>query len=1330
MEYSFTKTLRRLGFSIRTGVTALVLASLSFTADAQQMSGTYTINSNGSASASNFLNYTSAVQALRGVTRSDGGPSFSGGVSGAVTFNVTSSGSAYNERVVIPAITGASATNRITFNGNGQEVNFNTQSTTDIAVFELNGADFITLSNIRIRTTNSNYGYGVWLYNRADENIVQNCDINISASTSTTNGWASGIAMVGSAGCATCYTTGGIKGINNIFRGNTIYGATNNNGMVSGIIINGGSSPNDDNIVVENNTITNFYLYGIYNYYYSGNTIYRNNTIVRGMKSTITTFYGIYTYMSSSQKFYDNFIWDGAPTTSTYTFTGYGIYDYYGTNIGMGVNDYVNNIIKFTNGWYLFGIYGLNYYATAKNFLHNTLYFDVPGMIYAYGIYNSEYNYAPVRILNNIVDIRATNLSSTTYNIYNYSYSAAVINGNVLPRTASTWHYTGYHYTLAGGGGQHLEWSDWRANPNNPDVNGQPTRPSYANAAANNFSPTSIALDGAGVNSGVALDRNKQARNSTNPDPGAIEFDLPLNVNSITYPSQICQGTPANVQVSIQNNSAFNLSGFRVQYTINNGTPVIENYTATINAGASATFTFPTPIQNSTAGNFTIRANVLGKPVVATANYTVNPSPVGSLATQGSVFQGSFNSGDAIDPDIVAHGDNIRYSISAPTGYTNGQYNAGTGWVFDYITLRTTGGTNAGTAFTVTNPSASGAGVASFTPVVGHSDSTFILRYAIRSVANGCVAPEISRRIFVAPRPNVNFTTIAACEGDKVLFQNGSSVSSGSVDYKWQFGNGDSSVLINPEYNYGVAGTYNVTLRATTNYGYTAVATGTATVFRNPTADFAFSNQCEGMPVPFTDASIIPQGTPSYVWEFGDGGATSTSNNPSRLYTTPGTYEVLMKVTANGCSDEKRAYVTVSPRASVDFTANNVNCSNDPISFSNGTTLNNGTVGYSWDFGNGVKSSEVNPTYQYASGGSYTVTLEATTNFGCTDRKTTQISVASAPTVNFNTQNICSRDNVVLTNTTVEPTGFITAYEWKVSDGAVSTAKDLSKAFAATGEYLVTLKAVATNGCSNEVSKTVSVDENPVADFYVDDVCQGAEVKVMNASYGNNGRLNYSWSLGSTSTSIDRNPTIVLPVGTHDIKLDLTTPSGCADSKTLQVRVKETPSVTITVSSGEKGDGSIAVVGNGTANANYSVYFGDGGRASGSTGSGSFNEIYRYIADGLFQVSVRVSKDGCSSETAGNASVYRTSVNNLEAGNLNIYPNPTSGVFYIAFDKAIGSTTQVEVYTMAGQLVSVKSFDGLQTSFELDASELASGMYQVRLVNGNDLKVGKIQVIK
>lgn len=82
-----------------------------------------------------------------------------------------------------------------------------------------------------------------------------------------------------------------------------------------------------------------------------------------------------------------------------------------------------------------------------------------------------------------------------------------------------------------------------------------------------------------------------------------------------------------------------------------------------------------------------------------------------------------------------------------------------------------------------------------------------------------------------------------------------------------------------------------------------------------PVADFDHAVDGETIPptVSFTDASTGL--VSSWAWDFGDG-ETSTDQNPTHQYSSPGDYDVSLTVTGPGGSDEAAAQVTVSATVS------------------------------------------------------------------------------------------------------------------------------------------------------------------------------------------------------------------------------------------------------------------------------------------------------------------------------------------------------------------------------------------------------------------------------
>lgn len=83
-----------------------------------------------------------------------------------------------------------------------------------------------------------------------------------------------------------------------------------------------------------------------------------------------------------------------------------------------------------------------------------------------------------------------------------------------------------------------------------------------------------------------------------------------------------------------------------------------------------------------------------------------------------------------------------------------------------------------------------------------------------------------------------------------------------------------------------------------------------------------------------------------------------------------------------------------------------------------------------------------------------------------------------------------------------------------------------------------------------------------------------------------------------------------------------------------------------------------------------------------------------------------------------------TGVENIVAGEINVYPNPASDVINVA--NAEGA--QISVFDMNGRMVAnVESASANQT---IDASVLAKGMYIVRIADGQNVTTKKVSVVR
>jgi gliding motility-associated-like protein len=176
----------------------------------------------------------------------------------------------------------------------------------------------------------------------------------------------------------------------------------------------------------------------------------------------------------------------------------------------------------------------------------------------------------------------------------------------------------------------------------------------------------------------------------------------------------------------------------------------------------------------------------------------------------------------------------------------------------------------------------------------------------------------------------------------------------------------------------------------------------------NPPPTIALTSDTNSICAPgtinFFDNSVTGNVTDpitSWNWSFGDGG-TSTLEDPSHVYTSPGVYTVLLTVTTSGgCTSNNSSaplVVVAHPYPVASFSVNSVllDLPYDQLITNNTST---GATTYLWSFGDGATSTLTNPQHLYGAVGTYNVQLIASSPYGCTD--TADISVIASADVTF-----------------------------------------------------------------------------------------------------------------------------------------------------------------------------------------------------------------------------------------------------------------------------------------------------------------------------------------
>lgn len=477
-----------------------------------KMSGSYTIGGTGA----DFTTIQAAATAL------------GNGICGPVSINITAGSGPYNEQVIFPVISGASATNTIVINGNNNTLNFSTANSNARAAIMLSGTDRLTIKKLNITASSgTTYGWGIHLYSGANNNKIDSCTIDLSAVTSTTQSNSGGI--VGS-GSLTSVTTDG-NASNNVISYNNIKGG------YQGIIINGAATGIQAvQNIIRKNRIENFYANGI-ELTDNDATVVDSNDISRRDRVDVTTFAGIEIGTGNKNVLVNaNRIHDTHNSATTQSGSAYGIYFTAADAPEGGVNKVTNNLIynfNSTTGTQ-YGIY--NSSSDSVHYFHNTVVLNHAGS--TSGTTRGFYQLTTatgIKFQNNIIYVARAG-TGAKYCVYfgtSTSDIASDYNDLVMASTGGTTNSTGYY------SGGHITLGDWQtANSGVYDRHSVSIDPVFTAPASGNYAPTAAALNDKGLNVGVTTDITGATRNAT-PDIGAYQFTAAMPVDLLHFKGEI-----------------------------------------------------------------------------------------------------------------------------------------------------------------------------------------------------------------------------------------------------------------------------------------------------------------------------------------------------------------------------------------------------------------------------------------------------------------------------------------------------------------------------------------------------------------------------------------------------------------------------------------------------------------------------------------------------------------------------------------------------------------------------------------------------------------------
>ena len=199
-------------------------------------------------------------------------------------------------------------------------------------------------------------------------------------------------------------------------------------------------------------------------------------------------------------------------------------------------------------------------------------------------------------------------------------------------------------------------------------------------------------------------------------------------------------------------------------------------------------------------------------------------------------------------------------------------------------------------------------------------------------------------------------------------------------------------------------------------------------------------------------------------------------------FNAPGNYIVPVTITHSsfeGCNNsvEYGLSVAVIPSPVVDYTYNFSGCLNDIAQFNGSGTTSNGVLvnQWSWNFGDATTSTLQNPTKQWASIGTYNVSLRGIAADGCIDDTVKTIAVTAQPVVNITPDSLATCAGIGVLFSVQNPIAGAN-YNWYTAPaGGTLVNTGTSYTFTVTAPVSYYVGAVLGSGCVSANRKKVTV---------------------------------------------------------------------------------------------------------------------------------------------------------------------------------------------------------------------------------------------------------------
>ncbi len=447
--------------------------------------------------------------------------------------------------------------------------------------------------------------------------------------------------------------------------------------------------------------------------------------------------------------------------------------------------------------------------------------------------------------------------------------------------------------------------------------------------------------------------------------------------------------------------------------------------------------------------------------------------------------------------------------------------------------------------------------------ITGDTNSTYTISL---TAENECGIDSVQKSVIIFPNTvNAFFETDTTfgCVPLEVSFTNYSRGVLGDepfLNWSWNFGDGNSiTETSNPVHVFEEPGIYTVTLFVNDTCSHDKFTTDIH-VMGAPKTDFITDKieYCEHDTVFVNTVNMSIDEIASVIWDFGDL-TQGYDFNDKHVYDSSGVFTITLTAEDihNGCaaSTSKDINILKSPVAAFSIPDND-GCQALQITFLNET---DGGDYYSWDFGNGNKSIDIDGKQLFTEAGTYDIALYTSDVEGCSDSISHKLVVNPKPLALFESSSLQSCFSPVDVEFTNLSEG-ADDYEWDFGNGLSSKDTDPGITYSDYGDYPIYMIATNMYNCSDTSEMEYHVYHNPIADFTVDTTigCDPFIVPFSNLTeYG----LEYNWIFDDQNSLHEQDPVYTFKgEGVYTVTLTVVGMGGCKDSITKENYITTNPS--------------------------------------------------------------------------------------------------------------------------------------------------------------------------